>query len=214
MFGFHFMKNFDYPYISKSITEFWRRWHISLGTWFREYVYIPLGGNRVSKLKNYRNLFVVWFLTGLWHGANWNFIFWGLYYCALIIIEKAFLKKWLDKSTIISHIYTMLIVIVGWVFFEFENMGQGFKYIKTMFGFGGNAIYDSNALYYLLTYGLVFIVLIICSTPIIKNILGKMKRNPNKGYPVVYSLLIIFVLFICTAYLVNESYNPFLYFRF
>ncbi|WP_200804835.1 MBOAT family O-acyltransferase [Anaerosalibacter sp. Marseille-P3206] len=214
MFGFNFMKNFDYPYTSKSITEFWRRWHISLGTWFREYVYIPLGGNREGKLKQYRNLFVVWFLTGLWHGANWNFILWGLYYCIFIIIEKAFLKKWLDKSIFLSRIYTMLVVIIGWVFFEFENIGQGFRYIGTMFGFGGNLAYDSTSLYYLLTYGLIFILLIICSTPIIKKGACKLKENPMMLNSIIYSLIIILILFICTAYLVNESYNPFLYFRF
>lgn len=214
MFGFNFMKNFNYPYISKSTTEFWRRWHISLGTWFREYVYIPLGGNREGEFKQYRNLFIVWFLTGLWHGANWNFILWGLYYCLFIIIEKAFLKKWLDKSTILSHIYTMLVVIVGWVFFEFENIGQGFKYISTMFGFGRNPVYDSTSLYYLLTYGTIFIILVICSTPLIKKGVRKLKENPKTRVSITYSLIIILVLFICTAYLVNESYNPFLYFRF
>ena len=214
MFGFNFMKNFDYPYISKSVTEFWRRWHISLGTWFREYVYIPLGGNREGEFKQYRNLFIVWFLTGLWHGANWNFILWGLYYCVFIIIEKAFLKKWLDKSPILSHIYTLLVVIVGWVFFEFENIGQGFKYIGTMFGFGGNPVYDSTSLYYILTYGLIFILLVICSTPLIKKGVYKLRKNPGTRNSIVYSIIIILVLFICTAYLVNESYNPFLYFRF
>jgi len=214
MFGFNFIKNFDYPYTSKSITEFWRRWHISLGTWFREYVYIPLGGNREGKLKQYRNLFVVWFLTGLWHGANWNFILWGLYYCLFIIIEKAFLKKWLDKSLLLSRIYTMLVVILGWVFFEFENIGQGFRYIGTMFGFGGNPVYDSTSFYYLLTYGLIFILLIICSTPLIKKGVDKLKENPIITNSIIYSFIIILILFICTAYLVNESYNPFLYFRF
>src|SRR5690606_12861730 len=127
--------------ISKSVTEFWRRWHISLGSWFREYVYIPLGGNREGRVKQYRNLFIVWFLTGLWHGANWNFILWGLYYCGFLIIEKTFLQKWLkDKPVFISHIYTILVIIVGWVFFGFEDIDKGISFIKTMFGFGNNLL--------------------------------------------------------------------------
>ena len=129
MLGFDFLQNFNYPYISKSITEFWRRWHMSLGSWFREYVYFPLGGNKCSKLKQYRNIIIVWFLTGFWHGANWNFIIWGLYFCLFIILEKMILLKWLQKRPkFISHIYTLLVVIVGWVFFEFENLSNGISF--------------------------------------------------------------------------------------
>ncbi|MBW4828946.1 MAG: MBOAT family protein [Clostridiaceae bacterium] len=215
MFGFNLMKNFDYPYISKSVTEFWRRWHISLGSWFREYVYIPLGGNRDGRVKQYRNLFIVWFLTGLWHGANWNFILWGLYYCVFLIIEKTFLQKWLkDKPVFISHIYTILVIIVGWVFFEFEDIDKGISFIKTMFGFGNSLLYDSKAIYYLYTNALLFIVLAICSTPIIglgmKRLKDSLKFRGNIIIPIIFMVL----LFICTAYLVDESYNPFLYFRF
>lgn len=215
MFGFNFMKNFDYPYTSKSITEFWRRWHISLGTWFREYVYIPLGGNREGRIKQYRNLFIVWFLTGLWHGANWNFILWGLYYCIFLIIEKRFLQKWLkDKPQFIGHIYTLLVVIVGWVFFEFEDIKQGINFVRTMFGFGSNVFIDSTAIYYLYTNILLFVVLTICSTPIIKKGINKMKEKSNTSTAVIILLVFIVLLFVCTAYLVDESYNPFLYFRF
>ena len=215
MFGFNFMKNFDYPYISKSVTEFWRRWHISLGTWFKEYVYIPLGGNRLGRLKQYRNLFIVWFLTGLWHGANWNFILWGLYYFVFLVIEKTYLNKWLkDKPKFISHIYTLLVVIIGWVFFEFENISEGMKFIQTMFGIGGNPVYDGTALYYLYTNWILFVVLAICSTPLLKKRVHKLKEDINTKESIVYSLIILSLLFLCTAYLVNESYNPFLYFRF
>lgn len=215
MFGFNFMKNFDYPYTSKSITEFWRRWHISLGAWFREYVYIPLGGNREGRLKQYRNLFIVWFLTGLWHGANWNFILWGLYYCVFLIIEKGFLQKRLkDKPQFIGHIYTLLVVIVGWVFFEFEDIKQGLSFIGTMFGFGSHPLIDSKTIYYLYTNILLFIVLAICSTPIVKKGINKMKEKSNTSTAIIIPLVFIVILFVCTAYLVDESYNPFLYFRF
>lgn len=215
MFGFNFAKNFNYPYTSKSITEFWRRWHISLGAWFREYVYIPLGGNRKGKAKQYRNLIIVWFLTGLWHGANWNFIFWGLYYGIIIMMEKMFLLDWLDKKPkVVRHIYTMIAVIIGWVLFEFENLSAGLNFIKIMFGFGNSTLIDNNAIYYLYTNGLLFVVLIFSSTPFPKKLFIKLKEKA-KGLediliPVTYMLLV----FLCTAYLVNETYNPFLYFRF
>nr|WP_272879009.1 MBOAT family O-acyltransferase [Clostridium sp. Cult2] len=215
MFGFNFMKNFDYPYISKSVTEFWRRWHISLGTWFREYVYIPLGGNRRGKLKQYRNLIIVWMLTGFWHGANWNFIIWGLYYGLFLILEKMFLLRWLEnRPKIIRHIYTLLIVIIGWVFFEFENMSIGINYIKTMFGFGNRPFIDGNAIYYLYTNALLFLILIICSTPIPNRIFRRFKEKLNRGGAIIIPLTYMFLIFLCTAYLVNETYNPFLYFRF
>lgn len=215
MFGFEFMKNFDYPYLSKSVSEFWRRWHISLGSWFREYVYIPLGGNRCGKLKQYRNLFVVWFLTGLWHGANWNFILWGLYFGFFLCIEKMFLGKWLEAHTpFLGHIYTLLIVIVGWVLFELESLSQCAGFIKVMFGFGGVSLFDSRAIYYLYTNTFLLIIAAVCSTPIIKNFFEKIQTKSKKlvynALPLVYLLL----MFLSTAYLVNESYNPFLYFRF
>lgn len=215
MFGFNFIENFNYPYISKSVTEFWRRWHISLGSWFREYVYIPLGGNREGRLKQYRNLFIVWFLTGLWHGASWNFVLWGLYFGVLVTLEKIFLLKWLDKKPkFIGHIYTLIIVIVGWVIFEFQDVSQITLFIKTMFGFGGNPVYDSNSIYYLYTNALLFILLGICSTPLIKNMVSKIEMKQKTGFSIAMPVIYMFIMFVCTAYLVNESYNPFLYFRF
>lgn len=215
MFGFELMKNFNYPYISKSVSEFWRRWHISLGDWFREYVYIPLGGNRCERIKQYRNLFIVWFLTGLWHGANWNFIFWGLYFGFFITLEKMFLKSWLDKlPRVLSHIYTLLVVIVGWVFFEFESLSGAFKYIGIMFGLGGNGLYDKQSLYFINTNLLLFIAVSLCSLPLLKGLFESIK-NKRKGLKAIaISIMYLALLILSTTYLVNESYNPFLYFRF
>ncbi|WP_066639036.1 MBOAT family O-acyltransferase [Desulfolucanica intricata] len=215
MFGFDIMQNFNYPYISKSITEFWRRWHISLGSWFREYLYFPLGGNRAGRLKQYRNLFIVWFLTGFWHGASWNFVIWGLYFGLFVTMEKIFLLKWFEeKPVFIRHMYTLIVILVGWVFFEFENMLQGLSFIKIMFGFGANAFIDQTALYYLYTNALLLAALVVCSTPLTNNIVQKYQEKTKNAVaypiPVIYTLL----LFFCTAYLVNLSYNPFLYFRF
>lgn len=215
MFGFEFMENFDYPYISKNITEFWRRWHISLGSWFREYVYIPLGGNREGKLKQYRNIFIVWLLTGFWHGANWNFILWGLYFGVILTIEKCFLKKWLDRQpNFVGHIYTMLIVILGWVFFEFDDMTKGMEFTRVMFGMGGSGLFDKTCLYYLRSYALYFIVLIISCTPLPKRVASNMRTRFEGFSLAVQPILYIILLLLSTAYLVNESYNPFLYFRF
>lgn len=215
MFGFDLMKNFNYPYVSKTVTEFWRRWHISLGSWFREYVYIPLGGNRVGKLKQYRNLFVVWFLTGFWHGANWNFILWGLYFGFFVTIEKVFLIKWLKNTPkFIGHIYTLLVVVVGWVIFEFESIFQGANYIKTMFGIGTKGLYDNTAIYYLYTNIVLFIILAICSTPIPNRLIMYLKNKLNRIGTIAIPSAYTFLAFLSTAYLVNESYNPFLYFRF
>jgi len=216
-FGFDLMENFNYPYISKSVTEFWRRWHISLGSWFREYVYIPLGGNKKGALKQYRNLFIVWFLTGFWHGANWNFIIWGLYFGILITLEKIFVLKWLDKlPNFISHVYALIIIIVGWAIFEFENTSVLFSFIKTMFGMGSNTFIDNQSIYYLYTNLFLFILAIIFSTPLPKKLFKKLIYNVKlKPYaklivPTIYLILI----FLCTTYLVNETYNPFLYFKF
>ncbi|MCY6484120.1 MBOAT family protein [Clostridium aestuarii] len=214
MFGFNLIRNFNYPYISKSVTEFWHRWHISLGAWFREYLYIPLGGNKKGRLKQYRNLLLVWLLTGLWHGSNWNFIFWGLYFGVFVTIEKIFLLKWLKNKPMAGHIYTMLVVIIGWVLFEFEDITKCIAFIKVMFGFGQHLLFNNKALYYFHTNAILFIVLIICSTPITKyivlNVRKKLKMVGSIAIPVSYMLLI----FVVTAYLVNETYNPFLYFKF
>lgn len=215
MFGFNIMENFNYPYISKSATEFWRRWHISLGSWFKEYVYIPLGGNRKGMKRMYLNILIVWFLTGFWHGADWNFIFWGLYYAFFLIIEKTYLIKWFkNKPAFIAHLYTLIVVIVGWVFFEFTNMNAAFSFIGIMFGFGRHMLFDKKAVYLLYTNAILLIILSISSTPVLKNaaenLKGKLKNVLSKVSPLCYLILLI----LCTAYIVNESYNPFLYFRF
>ena len=177
MFGFHFLENFNYPYISKSITEFWRRWHISLSSWFKEYVYIPLGGNRCKIAKQIRNILVVWMLTGIWHGANWNYVLWGCYYGALLLIEKLVLKKVLNRLPgIIQRIYTMFFVVIGWIIFKCEDMAYGISYLKAMFGGFGQGLWNP----------------------------------PNMAYIAFYAV----IFFVSVAYLVDATYNPFLYFRF
>ena len=215
MFGFDFVQNFDYPYISKSVTEFWRRWHISLGTWFREYVYIPLGGNRVSTPKAIRNIFVVWFLTGFWHGAAWNFMFWGVYYGVILLLEKYVLKDFLERIPgFIKHIYTMLLVMIGWVFFSAPDMGYAVGFVGRMFGIGASGFIDSTALYYLQNYLILFVISILCSGPIPYKKFSRftiMGRKAHIGAAVAFYGA-IFILSV--AYLVNATYNPFLYFRF
>ena len=217
MFGFHFLENFNYPYISKSITEFWRRWHISLSTWFRDYVYIPLGGNRVGKLKLLRNIFVVWCLTGIWHGANWTFIIWGLMFGILLIIEKIFLLKALDKiPKIFRHIYVLFVVMISFIIFNATDIRQAIYQIKGLFGINGETIINSYTLYYLKSYLVIFIIAIIGSTPLLKNIIEKLKQRSkiNKIINLFEPIAIMALLLISTAYLVDNSYNPFLYFRF
>lgn len=215
MFGFNLPRNFNYPYIARSATEFWRRWHISLGSWFREYVYIPLGGNREGRPKQYRNLLIVWFLTGLWHGASWNFVLWGLYYGAFVAIEKIFLLRWLDRRPrAVGHIYTLLIVIMGWVLFEFENIPRAGGFIAAMFGLGAGSFLDGSALYYLYTNGVLLIVLAFCATPLAGTWALKIQERLGTAGAAVVPAAYLFLVFLCTAYLVNESYNPFLYFRF
>lgn len=212
MMGFRFKENFFYPYMSESITEFWRRWHISLGTWFREYVYIPLGGNRAGKWKTYRNIFAVWFLTGLWHGASWNYIIWGLYYCALLVIEKTFLLRLTEKiPSALRRAGTLFFVLIGWLIFVFEDMGAGVQYLTYMFGgapaLAGAALYD-------VVRTLPFLaVLIIASTPLPKKVFWKLWQ---KGEAVRCALSVgtAATMTLCVAYLVDSSYNPFLYFRF
>lgn len=211
MFGFTFMENFNYPYLSKTVTEFWRRWHISLSTWFREYVYIPLGGNRVTVHRHIINLLIVWSLTGLWHGASWNFVAWGLYYGILLIAEKYFLGKYLEKAPAsIRHIYTMLIVIVGWVFFSCESLTAALAYLKVLFFAGGVPIANSHTLYLLKT-NLVFLIIgAVAATP--EPIKQFEKLNKKSG--VIGIALLMSLLLFSTAYLIFGSYNPFLYFRF
>lgn len=217
MFGFELLENFNYPYISQSITEFWRRWHISLGTWFRDYVYITLGGNRKGKGRTYFNVFVVWFLTGLWHGASWNFVLWGLYFGIIITIEKAFLMKWLNQlPSVIRHIYTLFLLLVGWGLFAFDHFADLKGYFKVMFGLEDVALYNQTTLYYFTTNAILLFILSIASTPLLKMIYHKFIQSK---YSVIIELIVVpiscvLILMLSTAYLVDSSYNPFLYFRF
>lgn len=215
MFGFEFMKNFDYPYISKSITEFWRRWHISLSTWFKEYVYIPLGGNRVSTGKHIRNLLVVWLLTGLWHGAAWNFVAWGLYYGVILLIEKYVLKNALERLPgWARHVYSIVLVMIGWTLFAGESLGAAVQYLGLMFGIGGKGLADREAFYLLKSDWVVWIALILASTPVLHNSYRRIMRKLGKKKAVVNVLVYGILFMICVAFLVTETYNPFLYFRF
>ena len=212
MFGFEFMENFDYPYISKSITEFWRRWHISLGSWFRDYVYIPLGGNRSEHpLRRYVNLIVVWGLTGLWHGARWTFLLWGLYYAVFIALERIFLLKYLNKFPLLGHFYTTFLVVVGWVFFQLSSLSACAIYYSAMFGFGKSGLFSSSDLYYISSFAPVFIAAIIGTTPLCRNLYS---RLPRTFQSVAAPVLIAAALVLSTAYLVNATYNPFLYAKF
>lgn len=214
MFGFDFLENFNYPYISESITDFWRRWHISLSTWFRDYVYIPLGGNRCSKLRWLFNLFVVWFLTGLWHGASWNFIIWGLYFFVLLLIEKLFLKKFLDRLPgIIRWCYAFLFINLGWLIFRVENVQNLFTLFSNLFSLKkGDLWMDIAHNYYLLNYVFYIPIAFLCSFPIVKWMDHKMSSEFGKKILSNIGLLVLFVL--CILYLINNSYNPFIYFRF
>ena len=215
MFGFDFLENFDYPYISKSITEFWRRWHISLGGWFREYIYIPLGGNKNGTLIQVRNLFIVWFATGLWHGASINFIVWGLYFGIILFIEKLYLKNLLKRiPSIFSHIYTLLIVIIGWVIFDMNTLPDAIHYIKIMFGLSNNIFIDTMAKYILNNNFIILLLGLICSTKLITNYTNKLKSTLEEKDVFLLVSINLLILIISTAYLVGESYNPFLYFRF
>lgn len=208
MMGFKFPENFNYPYVSKSVTEFWRRWHITLGSWFREYVYIPLGGNRVSKGRVYLNILCVWFLTGFWHGAGWNFIAWGLYFGVLMIIEKKFLLKYLEKiPAFISRTYLLFIILISWVFFSLDSFGDAIVYLKGMFGVGTKSFVDLNTLYLMSNYWLLMVLGVVFATPIYKKI--KQKINLPCKY-----IINVFILVLATAYLVDSTFNPFLYFRF
>ncbi len=215
MFGFEFRMNFFYPYMSKSITEFWRRWHISLGTWFREYVYIPLGGNRVTKIKHIRNIMIVWMLTGLWHGAAWNFVVWGLYYGILLLIEKYLLFPLLERlPAILRHIYSMILVMIGWVFFFSESLGEAITYLKLMIGTGGNGFIDREAFYLLKTNMVLWVIVIVASTSVGHKFYVRWINNKRKPRIALNCVVYAALFLLCVAYLVTESYNPFLYFRF
>ena len=218
MFGFHFLENFNYPYISKSVTEFWRRWHISLGAFFREYVYIPMGGNRVSKAVLLRNLFVVWMLTGVWHGASWNFILWGLYYGVLLIIEKFFLLKVKEKLPgIFNHIVTLLLVVIGWVLFYHVDLSQGICHLGIMFGVIERPLTDAVTVYYVKHYFLFIIAGVLASIPW-KEVSVKMAEKPRKyiewGTGILQPIVATLLFLASVSMLIGQSYNPFLYFRF
>ena len=215
MFGFHFLENFNYPLIAKSITDFWRRWHMSLSSWFRDYVYIPLGGNRVSRLKWIRNLFVVWFLTGFWHGASWNFIIWGLYFGILLVIEKLFLGKLLEKTKILKYIYTTIIVIISFLIFSVETVPGILTNLKNMLFLSDIPLTSLETNYYLRSYLTLLIISIIGATPLLKNIISKLKETKIKGIiNILEPIYIIILLILSTAFLIDASFNPFLYFRF
>ncbi|MEG1312264.1 MAG: MBOAT family O-acyltransferase [Romboutsia sp.] len=206
LFGFSFLENFNFPYVSKSITEFWRRWHMSLGIWFKDYVYIPLGGNKCSKSRWFLNIFIVWFLTGLWHGASFNFILWGLYFGIILVLEKLFLLKLIDKiPNLLKHFYVMFLIIVSFVIFDITNFKDIFDYFNAMFNIN-NTFIDKSFYYYLVPNIVLLIISIIASTPVIKIILD------NNKYIRFFALVFGFI--ISCAFLVDSSFNPFLYFRF
>lgn len=214
--GFHFIENFNYPFISKSITEFWRRWHMSLGTWFRDYVYFPMGGSRCSTGRHIFNLFVVWCLTGFWHGAEWTFVAWGLYFGILIIIEKLFLYKKLNSSRVIGHVYSTIITLFSFIIFDAATMGDAFKTMGSMIGLGNVPVMSEATLYYLGSYGIMFVIAIIGATPIPKYVVGKIKENAvcEKIIDWAEPVVMVVLLMVITGYLVDGSFNPFLYFRF
>lgn len=216
LFGFHFSENFNYPYISKSATEFWRRWHMSLGTWFRDYVYIPLGGNRVSKIRWFFNIFVVWFLTGFWHGAAWNFIIWGLFFAVLLVLEKLVLLKYLNKTKVLSRIYTLVAVGISFVIFNATDMKEAFSYIGGMFGAGDVPLASTEFFYYLKSFAVTLVIGIIGATPIVKKAVEKVFENTkaSKFIWILEPVGLVVLLAVMTAYLVDGSFNPFLYFRF
>ncbi|KAA0948787.1 MBOAT family protein [Sporosarcina sp. ANT_H38] len=215
MFGFNFPQNFNYPFASRSITDFWRRWHMTLGGWFRDYVYIPLGGSRKGKYRLYLNLFIVWGLTGLWHGAAWNFVAWGLYFGVLIAIEKAGLLVLLNKMhPIFQHIYAFIIIMISWVLFVFEDLSMSFTYLKIMFGFSGQALVNERFMYDAYTNVILFLLAFIGSVPIWKVLRNKMTRWHNLIDEILIPVFCLLILVLSTAYLADDSYNPFLYFRF
>jgi alginate O-acetyltransferase complex protein AlgI len=221
MFGFDFLENFNYPYISRSVAEFWRRWHISLGTWFRDYLYIPLGGSRVSEWKIYRNLLIVWFATGMWHGASWTFVAWGLYYGLFIMLERAFLGKVMNQwPSALRHTYALIVIIAGWVFFRASTFPYAIKYYKTMLGFNGTGAWDQNASYYLNEYGILLLLSIAAATPLLKTINRSLELSIRKTTLVATVLDLgkagyyLAVLAIGLISVVASTFNPFIYFRF
>lgn len=214
--GFVFPENFNYPYISKSITEFWRRWHMTLGSWFRDYVYIPLGGNRKGLKRQLLNVLIVWMLTGIWHGAGWNFLLWGLWFALFLVLEKAFLGKWLKKLPALGWGYSMLVVLIGWVFFEISDMTKLISYFGAMLGFGKAGLISGDTLYLLSGHWLLLLVLVVGATPLLKNCWLRItaKHRESVAVCVIENVLLALILIVSIGYIVESSYNPFLYFRF
>ena len=215
MLGLRYLENFDYPYISRSITEFWRRWHMSLGTFFRDYVYIPLGGSRCSFARSMFNTFVVWLLTGLWHGASWNFVVWGLWYFVFLMIERLFLKKWLEKLPGLSNLYVLLVVVLGWVIFRFTDIRLMWAVLGSMFCVSGNVLSDFGTQIVFQSNSIILAVSIFACLPVTKLLEQKLLATENKlCYVLIYSLIPVVLLILSTAALVGNSYNPFIYFQF
>ena len=215
MLGFHFLENFDYPYESKTITEFWRRWHISLSSWFKEYVYIPLGGNRKGSKRQILNIFIVWLLTGFWHGASWNFVLWGLYYAVILIIEKLFLRRFLEKlPSIIGRIYTIAAFVSGWAIFVLDDLKFRGEFIKALFFNANLGFADKHTLYLLMSFGALLAVGIIGATSIPKRVANKLLAKNVAVKSVVQMVFVVVVLALSIAFIVSDTYNPFLYFRF
>ncbi len=218
MLGFHYLENFNYPYIAKTITDFWHRWHISLSSFFKDYVYIPLGGSRVSKIVNIRNILIVWLLTGLWHGASWNFVLWGLYFGIILLIEKFVIAKWLKRqNNVVKHAYTIILLLIGWAIFASSDMLYPKEYLLTMF-FGFDRFISTKTIYYFCSYFLIIAIGILFSTPLYLKITNWLNNVTNPKLKLIYSLIFIIIymlLFVISvAYLVSDTYNPFLYFRF
>mgnify|MGYP000003552020 FL=1 len=220
IFGFHFAENFNYPYISASITEFWRRWHISLGTWFRDYVYIPMGGNRLGKARWFFNIFTVWMLTGFWHGAAWNFVLWGLFFALLLIVEKLWLLPLLSRHKLLSHVYVLFFVAISFVLFHAETLSQAYSHIGGLFGMGKIPWVSPEAIYYLKSFGLLLFLSVIGATPVCKYLWTTLEKRlfDNKILAIVLAIaepvVLLLLLLVMTAFLVDGSFNPFLYFRF
>ena len=214
LFGFRFPENFQYPYISRSITEFWRRWHISLGTWFRDYVYIPLGGNRKGKPRQFLNIFIVWMLTGFWHGAAWNFLFWGLWFAVLLIIEKTFLLRHLEKSRVLGRFYVLLAVIFSFVLFDASGLSAALVCITQLLGLGGLPLSSPQAAYLLGSNALLLTAAMVGATPAPKIAAQAIARRWPRASALLEPVMLLLLLLLCTAFLVDGSYNPFLYFRF
>ena len=216
VFGFHFLENFNYPFISRSATEFWRRWHMSLGSWFRDYLYIPLGGNRVPKWHWLLNIFAVWMFTGFWHGAAWNFIIWGVFFGILLVIEKFWLLKYLNKSHVLSRIYILLAVITSFIVFQIPTLSESMTYIGGLFGAGGIPFTSAETWYYLRSYAVLLVAALVGATPLVKRLATKFSESKKLGKVcnIVEPVVVAALLVVVTAFLVDSSSNPFLYFRF